>query len=132
MISSKAFLHLRPAPAPCQPFPNARRSKEESTRLISDLRSDWGLENVRHSSRANLLALRTMGILKLLLVRNFKEITILTRKIFDMCSVAIQRRRVIMFSPIIAAIRGNFVHGNRILDGSLFQAAVISKVKEER
>lgn len=73
-----------------------------------------------------------MGILKLLHVRNLEEITILTRKIFEMCPVAIQRRRVIMFSPVIAAIRGNFVHDNSILDGSLFQAAVISKVKKER
>lgn len=97
----------------------------QKTRLISDLRSDWVLED-------DLLALRTMDNLKLLLVRNFKEITILKRKIFDMCPVAIQRRRVIKFSPIIAAIRGNFAHGNSILDGSLFQAAVISKVKEER
>ena len=76
-----------------------------------------------------------MCILKLLHVRNLEEITILTiltRKIFEMCPVAIQRRRVIMFSPVIAAIRGNFVHDNSILDGSLFQAAVISKVKKER
>lgn len=72
-----------------------------------------------------------MGILKLLLVRKLKEITILAKEIFEMCPVAIQRRREIMFSPIIAAIRGNFVHDNSILDGSLFQAAVISKVRRK-
>lgn len=55
---------------------------------------------------------------------------VLAGKLFKMFPVAMQRRRVIMCSHIIAAIRANFVHDNSILDESLSHAAAISTMKE--